>query len=83
MVIHNLDRKVIDDTLKRFIEVTAQGQLPVAAVLIAAAEFIGRAIVEVGDTPVQGVQLAQAIEDHIKRTLKAGYTAKGYDMGRE
>lgn len=81
MIIHDINRAAIDEVLRRFAEASAQGTFPVAVVILAAAEYLGRAIVETCETPVSGVQMATVMEDHIKRTLIAGYTARGYNMG--
>lgn len=81
MIEHTVNRTAVDALLRRFVEVTNPGTFPVGVVILAASEFLGRAIVETCETPVQGVQLAAVMEDHIKRTLIAGYSAKGYNMG--
>ena len=50
-------------------------------VLLAASELLGRVIVDTCETPVSAIQMAEVMESHIKRTLQAGYTARGYSMG--
>lgn len=57
------------------------GQFNIAEVMMGLAEVMGRAIVSVSETPVQGVQCAKIMEDHLKRTLVAGFTSKGFNMG--
>ena len=80
MIEHTINRAAVDELLRRFVETTNHGTFPVAVVILAASEFLGRSIVETCETPVQGVQMAHVMEDHIKRTLLAGYSAKGYNM---
>lgn len=62
-------------------QVIAQGQYSTADVLIGVSEFLGRMIVNLAETPVAGLHAAQVMEEHIKTTMVAGYTAKGYNMG--
>ena len=81
MIEHTVNRDAVDALLRRFIETTNQGTFPVAVVILAAAEFLGRSIVETCETPVQGIQMAHVMEEHIKRALVAGYSSKGYNMG--
>jgi hypothetical protein len=77
-MIHNVNREAVDRMIHHFTQATS-GQ-NVADVLIATAEFTGRAIVATADTPVSGTQLAEVMENHIKDTLIAGYSAKGFSM---
>ena len=81
MNIHNINRQNLDDLLRRINSVLGQGQSSLGEVILALAEYSGRTIVAAADTPVSGFQLAGVFEDHLKRTLQAGYTAKGYNMG--
>lgn len=60
----------------------AGGRFNTGEVIIGVSEVLGRAIVATADTPVQGMQCAQVCLDHIVRTLKAGFSAKGYNMDR-
>lgn len=82
MILHNVNRNAIDRVINNLAQATGQGQYELADVAIALAEYMGRLIVATCDTPISGVQLASVMEDHIKRTLHAGYTAKGYNMGQ-
>lgn len=50
-------------------------------VLIALAETIGRHIVEVSKTPIDGTDAAKAVVDHMTLTMKVGYEQKGFNMG--
>ena len=81
MELHNVNRGKVDELIHRFAQVANQGDYSVADVVIAIAEFSGRILVQMGDTPISGTQLAQVFEGHVKRTLVAGYSAKGYNMG--
>lgn len=81
MNLHNVKRDNVDRCLHNLISASNQGNFDLAEVLLAASEFLGRIIVDTCDTPVSGVQMAAVMEDHIKRTLQAGYSAKGYNMG--
>ncbi len=81
MQLHNINRVAMDRVLSNLSHAVGQGQYELADVALALAEFMGRMIVNTCDTPISGVQLAAALEDHIKRTIHAGYTAKGYNMG--
>lgn len=57
------------------------GRFNSGEVIMGVAEALGRIIVNLSDTPVQGISCAQVMEEHIKRTLFAGFTAKGFNMG--
>ena len=81
MELHNVNRAAMDRVIHNMAQVIGQGQYELADVALALAEFMGRMIVSTCDTPISGIQLAQVLEAHIKRTLHAGYTAKGYNMG--
>lgn len=50
-------------------------------VLVGLAEVIGRTIVDVATTPIQGADAAKVVAEHLQRTLHAGFTSKGYNMG--
>jgi hypothetical protein len=81
MNLHNVNRDAIDRILRHINDITGSGNYEVGDVALALAEYMGRFIVQVCDTPVSGVNLAEVMEQHIKRTLEAGYNAKGYNMG--
>lgn len=81
MEMHNINRDAVDRIIHNMVQIIAQGQYNLADVAIAMAEFVGRMVVSYCDTPISGVQMAQVMENHIKQTLMAGYTAKGYSMG--
>lgn len=78
---HNVNAQNVQQILKHLMSVLNQGSYGTGDVLIAASELLGRIIVDTCDTPVSGVQMAEVMEKHIKRTLQAGFTAKGYSMG--
>lgn len=77
----NTNRQAVDQIIHGMAQVCAQGQYQLADVVIAVSEFMGRMVVASCDTPISGVQMAQIMEEHVKRTLYAGFTAKGYNMG--
>jgi hypothetical protein len=83
MELHNVNRASVDHVIHAMAQVVGQGQYSLADVAIAVSEFLGRMVVSSCETPISGVQMAQVLETHIKRTLHAGYTAKGYNMGHE
>ena len=78
---------VNEDAVKHLVQNLGQamggGRFNTADVLVALAEFTGRTVVQVADTPVAGFQGAGVIGDHVKRAMIAGYTAKGVNMGGE
>jgi len=77
---HNVNRAAMDHIIHGIAQVVGQGQYSLADVTLALAEFSGRMIVSACDTPISGIQMAQVFEDHIKRTLEAGFSAKGFNM---
>lgn len=81
MNLHNVKRDNVDRCLHNLTQACNQGNYDLSEVLLAASEFLGRIIVDTCDTPISGIQMATVMEDHIKRTLQAGYAAKGYNMG--
>ena len=81
MELFNLNRDAIDTLIRRYAEASNQGNYALQDVIIANAEFMGRIIVNTCETPISAVQMAQVVEEHVKRTLHAGMTAKGYNMG--
>ena len=78
---HNISRAQMDEILRRYVQATSNGIFTTADVMPATAEFLGRTIVEMSDTPVAGMQAAQVASDHLVSTVRAGMTAKGYNMG--
>ena len=79
----NISREAIDTLIRRYAEASNQGNFALQDVILANAEFMGRIIVNTCDTPISAVQMAQVVEEHVKRTLHAGLTAKGFNMGGE
>jgi len=57
------------------------GQFNHGEVILGVAEALGRIVISSAPTPVQGASALQACIDHIRTTLAAGYTARGYNMG--
>lgn len=58
------------------------GRFNQGEVLLALAESMGRLIVNMSDNPVAGTQATQIMLDHVKTTLHAGFTSKGFNMGK-
>ena len=56
------------------------GQFSTAEVIVGLAQFTGSMIVALADTPVSGLQVAQQLGEEVLRSMKAGYTARGFDM---
>ena len=81
MDLYNINRGNVDRCIHNMAQAVAQGQYSTAEVSLAVAEFMGRMVVSLCETPVSGIQLAAVLEDHLKRTLQAGYSAKGFNMG--
>ena len=78
---HNISRAQMDEILRRYVQATSNGVFTTADVMLATAEFLGRIIVDMAETPVSGLQAAQVASDHLFSTVRAGMTAKGYNMG--
>lgn len=57
------------------------GQFSTAEVVVGLAQFTGAMIVSLADTPVSGFQVAQQLGEEVKRSMVAGYTAKGFNFG--
>ena len=77
---------VNEDAVKQLVQNLGQavgggGRFNTADVLVALAEFTGRTVVQIADTPVAGFQVVGVVGDHVKRAMIAGYTAKGFNMG--
>lgn len=49
-------------------------------VMIGLSEMLARVVVESCQTPVHAMDAMKVITDHLDRTLKAGYSAKGFNM---
>lgn len=77
---HNISRAQMDEILRRYVQATSNGVFTTADVMLATAEFLGRIIVDMCDTPVASMQAAQVASDHLVETVKAGMTAKGFNM---
>lgn len=77
----NISRAQVDEIIRRYIEATNNGVFTSADVLIATAEYLGRIIVELAETPISGMQAAQIASDHLFATMRAGMSAKGFNMG--
>jgi hypothetical protein len=80
---HDINPGNVEWVAKKLNESLGNGQFSTGEVILGAAEFVGRMIVTVADTPVAGFNVAQVLEDHIKKTLVCGYTARGFNMGEE
>jgi hypothetical protein len=73
----------VDWIVRRLNEAMGNGQFSSGEAVLGIAEFVGRVIVTLAEEPHSGFQAAQALTDHISATMKAGYIAKGYNMGRD
>lgn len=58
------------------------GQFNHGEVILGVAEALGRIVIASAETPVQGASALQACIDHLRTTLAAGYSARGYDTRR-
>lgn len=67
--------------VRRLNEAMGNGQFTSAEVILGVAEFAGRIVVAMADTPVQGMQALQVLAGHMQECAKAGYSAKGYNFG--
>lgn len=79
-MIHNVNEGNVQWCVQRLNSALGDGQFSTGEVAVALAEFTGRMIVGMADTPVAGFQVAQAIGNHIKDAMIAGYSAKGFNM---
>ena len=78
---HNINAQSVQHIVRHLLSVINQGHYNTGDVLIAASELLGRIIVDTCETPISAIQMATVMEEHIKRTMYAGYTAKGFNMG--
>lgn len=63
------------------IKALKDGQFNHGEVLLGVTEALGRIVISAADTPVQAASALQCIIDHLRTTLTAGYSAKGYNQG--
>lgn len=77
----NISRAQMDEIIRRYMQATNNGIFTSADVMMATAEYLGRIIVELADTPVAGMSAVQIATDHMYETVKAGMSAKGFNMG--
>jgi len=80
---HDINEGNIKWIVTRLNSAIGDGQFTTGEAVIGAAEFIGRLIVSLANNPVSGFQAAEVMEQHIKRTLVAGYAAQGFNMGEQ
>ncbi len=80
-MIHTVNKDAIARIVHGMCQVVGQGDYHNGDVALAIPEFMGRMIVSLCDTPVSGFQMAEIMEQHLKRTIVAGYTAKGFSCG--
>lgn len=76
-----INRAAVDEIMRNLAAATGGGKYQTADVIIALAEFTGRTVVSLNDTPIGGFDTLALLGEHIKRTLQAGYSTKGFDMG--
>lgn len=77
----NISRAQMDEIIRRYMQATNNGIFTSADVMMATAEYLGRIIVELADTPVAGMSATQIASDHMFEVVKAGMSAKGFNMG--
>ena len=77
----NINRQAVDEIIRRFGQCVNGGQFSLADIVIATAEFTGRLVVSATENPVQGFQFVGVLGEHVKTTLIAGFSAKGFNMG--
>lgn len=56
------------------------GQFNHGEVILGITEALGRVVIQAAGTPVQGASALQACIDHLRTTLAAGYSARGYRL---
>ena len=78
---HNVNAQAVQQIVRHMSSVINQGHYNTGDLLIAVAELLGRIIVDTCETPISAIQMATVMEDHIKRCLQAGFTARGFSMG--
>ena len=80
---HDINEGNVKWIVKKLNDAMGNGAFTTAEVILGIAEFAGRIIPTIADTPVQGIQCVNLMGNHILNTAKAGYTAKGYNMSRD
>lgn len=50
-------------------------------VLLGVSEVLGRTIVDMAETPDQGISMVRVSYEHMSNTVVAGFTSKGFNMG--
>lgn len=83
MNVHSIDEGNIVWIVKKLNDAIGNGAFSTAEVIVGIAEFAGRIIPTIAETPVQGIQCINLMGNHILNTAKAGYSAKGYTIGGE
>ena len=78
---HHVNPGNVTWIVKRLNDAMGNGQFTSAEVMLGVAEFAGRIITAMSDTPVQGMQCHHILTSHIGETVKAGFAAKGYTIG--
>lgn len=77
----NVNEGNVQWIVKRLNDAMGNGQFSSGEAVVGIAEFVGRVIVTLADEPHAGFQAAQALTDHITTTMRAGYVAKGFNLG--
>lgn len=76
----NISRAQMDEIIRRYMQATSNGIFTSADVMLATAEYLGRIIVELSDTPVAGMSAVQIANNHMVEVVRAGMSAKGFNM---
>jgi hypothetical protein len=80
---HDINEGNVTWIVKKLNDAMGNGAFTTAEVIVGIAEFAGRIIPTIAETPVQGIQCVNLMGNHILNTAKAGYIAKGYNMNRD
>lgn len=78
---HDINEGNVKWVVQRLNDAMGNGQFSTGEVILGVAEFAGRMVVALADTPVQGMQALQILMGHMQECTKAGYAARGYNMG--
>ena len=80
---HNVSRAQMDEILRRYVQATSNGVFTSGDVMMATAEYLGRIIVELADTPVAGMQRGADCHRPPVRNRQGGHVRQGLQHGRE
>lgn len=78
---YDVNQGQVEWVVRRLAESLGNGQFSTGEVILGIAQFAGMTIVGMAETPVAGFSAAHVFQDHLNRTIAAGYSAKGYNTG--